>query len=296
MKISIFTATYNRAELLKRLYASIKQQNYDDFEWIIIDDGSNDNTETYVRKWIDSSNFSIIYKKVINGGKHRAINLGLKLSSGELFFIVDSDDCLVSNVLVEIDNLGQKLINNSRFIGFSGRCLVNDKYLGDFPCSSYLDCTSLQREKKGITGDQAEVFFTEKLKKYPFPEYENEKFLSEAVVWNKISGDGLILRWFNIPFLKKEYQTGGLSDKLYYHLSNSPKGFVDYVNSNLIYQNSSLKHKLTWYYIFSHIMRVYKNYSIKECSKALNVNFSLIAISLILGTIKEKLNEKKKIN
>lgn len=84
MIITVFTPTYNRAHLLPRLYESLVKQTYRDFEWIIVDDGSSDNTAEVVNDW--SADFPIRFFIKENGGKHTAINLGTKLAKGELFF------------------------------------------------------------------------------------------------------------------------------------------------------------------------------------------------------------------
>jgi len=87
-KITLFTPTYNRAYILETLYRSIQRQTFRDFEWLVIDDGSSDNTEELVRSWMnDGNDFPIRYYKQPNGGKCRAINRGLDLAEGELFFI-----------------------------------------------------------------------------------------------------------------------------------------------------------------------------------------------------------------
>ena len=90
---TVFTPAYNRKELLYRLYESLVEQTSKDFEWVIIDDGSTDGTDDMIAS-IKEDSFSIIYKKVENGGKHRAINRGLDIAEGEVFAIVDSDDYL----------------------------------------------------------------------------------------------------------------------------------------------------------------------------------------------------------
>ena len=107
MKITVFTPTYNRGYIIDNLFQSLKRQSYTDFEWIVIDDGSDDDTENMFQKFQSVDNgFPIIYKKVNNGGKHRAINTGLNLAKGELFFIVDSDDYLTDSALERIVNEG----------------------------------------------------------------------------------------------------------------------------------------------------------------------------------------------
>lgn len=86
MTVTVFTPTYNRADLLPRLYKSLCGQVYTDFEWVIVDDGSKDKTEDVVKSFIEEECLNIHYIKQTNGGKHRAINRGLKAAKGELFF------------------------------------------------------------------------------------------------------------------------------------------------------------------------------------------------------------------
>ena len=92
-KITVFTPTYNRCYIIGALYESLKKQTFQDFEWIVVDDGSTDDTEAFFAEILKEEHFfDISYVKVENGGKHRAINQGLSMAKGELFFIVDSDD------------------------------------------------------------------------------------------------------------------------------------------------------------------------------------------------------------
>ena len=92
MIITVFTPTYNRAHLLPRLYESLVKQTYRDFEWIIVDDGSSDNTAEVINEW--DADFPIRFFRKENGGKHTSINLGVEKADGELFFIADSDDLM----------------------------------------------------------------------------------------------------------------------------------------------------------------------------------------------------------
>ena len=94
MTITIFTPTFNRGNRLPALYNSLQNQSNKDFEWLIVDDGSTDNTEELVRKWLSEPLFPVRYIKQKNGGKHRAVNRGVQEAQGELFFIVESDDVL----------------------------------------------------------------------------------------------------------------------------------------------------------------------------------------------------------
>ena len=90
MRITVFTPAYNRGYIIEKLYRSLQNQTFRNFEWLIIDDGSSDNTSEKIQSFIqDNNDFPIIFEKVENGGKHRAINLGVQKARGELFFIVD---------------------------------------------------------------------------------------------------------------------------------------------------------------------------------------------------------------
>ena len=117
MRITVFTPTYNRGYTIERLYRSLQRQVFDDFEWIVIDDGSNDNTEALFQTFLRTKNqFPITYKKVSNGGKHRAINLGVQMAQGELFFIVDSDDYLTDRALEEIDKIEKSIPESDHWL------------------------------------------------------------------------------------------------------------------------------------------------------------------------------------
>lgn len=97
MKFTIFTPTYNRAYILPKLYQSLLRQSNKDFEWLVIDDGSTDNTETLVQKYINENKIPIRYYLQKNQGKHIAINKALNLANGEYIVTVDSDDYIVDN-------------------------------------------------------------------------------------------------------------------------------------------------------------------------------------------------------
>ena len=100
MLTTIFTPTYNRRQLIDNLYQSLLAQSNKSFEWLVVDDGSTDDSEEYFSKLLSKPQpFTIRYIKQENGGKHRAINRGVQNANGELFFIVDSDDTLLPNTI-----------------------------------------------------------------------------------------------------------------------------------------------------------------------------------------------------
>ena len=242
VNITVFTATYNRGYILPKLYQSLKRQTYRSFEWIIIDDGSTDNTEILVSKWKNAGNFfDIRYIKTINGGKHRAINKGVKLARGILFFIVDSDDYLTDNALERISYWENTINSKSSFAGICGnKMYFNGELMGKTFCGQTIDCKMHERKKYGIVGEKAEVFYVHILKKYPFPEFENENFLSEAVVWNRISVDGYKLRFFNESIYFSEYRDDGLTCNIKEKMKKNINGTLLFFKEMFFLQNNTL--------------------------------------------------------
>ena len=152
--VTILTSAYNRADLLLRLFQSLLKQTCNNFEWLIVDDGSTDDTEAIVKEWIQEAQFPIRYFKQENGGKHRAINRGLREARGELFFIVDSDDYLTSDAIETIEKRYESIQGDESFCGV---CLLKvDKDLNkvgsDFPYET-LDCSCLDFRYKYGSSD-----------------------------------------------------------------------------------------------------------------------------------------------
>lgn len=235
MRFTVFTPTYNRAHLLPRLYESLKRQTFNNFEWVIVDDGSNDGTEALISGYIRENNsFPIIYERVENGGKPKAVNLGVTLSGGEMFVILDSDDRLTDDSL-EITDRVEKTIPQEKKREFAGVCGLKGYESGDtigksFEGGKYLDCTNLERIKNGILGDKSEAFYTDVIKSYPFPIFEGEKFITESVILDRMAHDGLKFRYFNSVTMICEYRSDGLSEQGKALFVNNPRGYGLYLN------------------------------------------------------------------
>lgn len=296
MKVTICTPTYNRSKCLINLYYSIKAQTVKDFEWIIIDDGSTDNTREVVNHIIQENNlFPIKYKYKYNGGKHTAINEALTICSGEYFFIVDSDDTITSNAIEKIIEGFREIDKSFAGIAFN-KCFSNDKIVGKTFLKEYVDATSLERHKNNIVGDKAEVFFTNIIKKYPFPVFENEKFLTEALIWNRIAADNYRIRWYNESIYICEYRTDGLSMNA--SGSTSFKGYSLYIKELLSYKKYPFKEKIRFLGVYSYIAKG-KKLHYKEIAKLIDCSKFLIIMSRALYIIKNKVhkkNRKKELN
>ena len=250
--ITIMTPTYNRAYILPNLYDSLCNQTVHDFEWVVIDDGSTDNTEELVAGWLKKQNpFDIVYVKKQNGGKHRAINYAVKIAKYDWFFIVDSDDFITPDAVMLIHEWIKTVAHDTTFAGVSGlRGYINfDKPIGEPLNVEYVDATNLEREKFNLSGDKAEIYRTDILKKFPFPEYEGEKFITEAVVWDEIALNGYKLRWFNKIIYKCEYLEDGLTqsgDKIFH---DNFEGYTHYIKMQIaIKKSEGMRDAILHYY------------------------------------------------
>lgn len=211
--ITIFTPTYNRAYRLPNLYKSLQEQTCKDFEWLVVDDGSTDNTSKLFEQWqAEENTFSIRYFKQPNGGKHRAVNRGVKEAKGDLLFIVDSDDQLTPDAIAIIKQKYQEVRDDDTVAGIIGMRIYPDgKRIGGEASFEDTICTRSDfRYKKKINGDLAEVYKTDILRKYPFPIIEGEKFCPESVVWLKIAKKYKLL-FVNKGIYVCEYLADGLT-------------------------------------------------------------------------------------
>lgn len=247
--ITVFTPTYNRAYTIYKLYESLKKQQLKDFEWIIYDDGSTDNTEDVVNEFINEQKIIIKYFKVKNSGKHVAINNGTDLAEGELFFIVDSDDYLTEDSLITIKQAWDSIDVSERnnFAGVSGkRKLINKKNSIFNFNNEYYDADAIKFNLiDNNVQDKAEVYVTNVLKKYKFPKYDGENFMTEAVIWYKIAQDGYLIRWFNKDIYVCEYLEDGLTANFYERRINSILGTC-YSYNKLSSYNLPLKYKIRY--------------------------------------------------
>lgn len=210
--ITIFTPSYNRRKTLPVLYESLCKQTDKNFEWMIVDDGSKDDTQQLVKQWQDEKNISINYFYKENGGKHTALNYGIPQIKSELTFIVDSDDYLPEKAVETIRKYHKKFQNTPGICGYSflrfypnGK--VNEAF---FPKDEIIDTYINVRINGGIGGDKAEVFFTDILKQFPFPVYKGEKFVPEDLIWIQISGKYKMVH-INQCIYISEYLEGGLT-------------------------------------------------------------------------------------
>lgn len=246
MDLTIFTPTFNREHTLPRVYKSLCEQKLQNFEWLVIDDGSNDGTEKLIESYSEEGLIRIRYLKTANGGKYKTINRAVALAEGYLFMILDSDDYLASSeVTTIISNHRSFLERHTDFCAVVGNKNFSEtETIGDSVNYQFLDSDFISyREKLKINGDKAEVIKTEIFKEFPFPELPEEKFCPEGLIWNRIALR-YKARYVNIPFMICEYRPDGLSAGVRNCREQSPQMFLLYYSEYCSLKIVPLLHKL----------------------------------------------------
>lgn len=242
--ISIITPTYNRSYTLTRLYNSLVDQTDNDFEWIIVDDGSTDDTARLISNILKNSVIPTYYYYQNNQGKPSAINTGVSYATKEYILIVDSDDILTKDA---IRSIKESIVNiKSLNTTFSGICFrkanFNGKLLGEKITShqiySYLTATEGGHLFKG---DLAYCFKKIHLINNKFPYFTNEKFVPELYIWNKITDEGKVYFHNTKVIYLCEYLPDGLSINFKTQLKNNPNGFLLFYKDQFNRENSSLE-------------------------------------------------------
>ena len=229
-QITVFTPTYNRADLLTRCYESMKRQGSNDFIWMIIDDGSTDGTDRLVSEWQkDANNFVIEYYWKENGGLHTAYNEAISHMRTPLCVCIDSDDWMPDNAIERIlsfwKNNGSKDVAGIIGLDYS----ADNKVIGDpLPERRTVNLIDLALGKYHIeNGDRTNVVRTDLYKQVaPMKVFPGERYFNPHYMHMRISlsYDFLVLNE-NLRYV--EYQTGGMSDSVLQQYRNSPNSFAE---------------------------------------------------------------------
>jgi len=212
IQFTVFTPTYNRAHTLHRVYNSLCAQTLRDFEWIVIDDGSTDNTTELIANWAESADFPIRYFKQEHCGKHIAHNLAVREARGIFFIILDSDDACVPHALERMVYHWNSIPERDRslFSGVTGLCanqygeIVRDR----FP---FVPFDRSVRERMFIyrlRGEKWGAVRTDVARRFPFPDIRGTSFVPEGVVWFEIA---------------KTYKSRGVNEVFRIYYVNDPK-------------------------------------------------------------------------
>lgn len=226
--LTIFTPAYNRAHTLSRTYESLLRQTCDDFEWLIVDDGSKDSTKELVGGWIQEGKISIRYIYQQNQGMHGAHNTAYRNIHTELNTCIDSDDYMPDDAVETIINFW-KAHGSDKYAGIIGLdCTENGNIIGTSFPEGMTETTLNGFYAKGGKGDKKLVYRTDVIKQYPeYPIFEGEKYVGLAYKYMLIDQDYTLLT-LNKPLVVVEYQQDGSSMNMYRQYWNNPKGFAFY--------------------------------------------------------------------
>ena len=295
MKVTVFTPTYNRAYILGNLKDSLLRQTSKDFEWLIIDDGSGDETGSLVKAWSKQiKDFPIRYYYVKNGGKCRAINKALSLASGELFFTMDSDDYLSDDAIEKVIQWEMALPKDQKFCGIIGNtgyspdktvnCCFKEKYIDTDMLKAY----DYQEDGNYVLGgERAYIFYTNIHKKYLYPEFSDEKFMTEAVAWNRMAHDGYKVRFYNDIIWIFEYQNDGLTRAGHKLFLDNPYGYGLWLKEKVLFKNNNLISRIKLYYTF--YCELKNKYTIDKIADCMEISKYKIFLISVLKKIRDLL-------
>ena len=226
-RLTVFTPTYNRAHTLPRTYASLSRQDCKDFVWLIIDDGSTDDTRALVEAWqTQEHSFEIRYLYKENGGMHTAHNAAYEVIDTELNVCIDSDDCLapgaVRKILAKWDS-----VQKDKYAGIIGLDAdLQGNLIGTGFPAGMAETTLSGYYAAGGSGDKKLVYRTDVMRQYPpYPVFEGEKYVALAYKYRLIDQD-YKLAVLNEVLCNVEYQQDGSSNTMWRQYLNNPKGFA----------------------------------------------------------------------
>lgn len=223
--VTIFTPTFNRAHLLKRCYHSILKQDRDDIEWLIIDDGSIDNTQEVVKEFQNENRLNINYIYQENSGKQAAWNKAVENATGEFFIGVDSDDALVAGSISKLLSISTTF-NDKEIIGIRATSVSSETMR---PNNCYLSSKDKKSSwfdefRSGIRGERIDFFKTELLRKFLYPVASDINFIPEIWFYSTVS-----------------------KDYFFYYSSISVRVFFDTEKTNRLSKSSIKKHAIGHY-------------------------------------------------
>lgn len=224
--LTVFTPAFNRAHTLPRTYQSLCRQTCKDFEWLIVDDGSSDNTAEIVKPWLENSDFPIRYIYQENQGMHGAHNTAYANITTELNVCIDSDDWMPDDAVEKIIHFWNNS-DTSRIAGIIGLDIREDGSLigTDFP-ETMKSTTLSDYYASGGKGDKKLVYRTDIVKQFPkYPIFNGENYVGLAYLYMLIDQKYQLLT-LNTPLVVVEYQAEGSSNGMYRQYWRNPKGFA----------------------------------------------------------------------
>lgn len=261
-RITVFTPTYNRALLLPRLYVSLLEQNSDQFIWLVIDDGSTDDTKRIVQEWINQNEIEIRYVYKDNGGMHTAHNLAYEIMETELNVCIDSDDKLAENAIHEILECWDN-IDDDNICGIVGLDTdLDGKMIGTrLPENLEYATLSSLYSFHNVKGDKKLVYLTKIMKEVDeYPEFYGERLVPLGYKY-LLADQSYKLKLLNKELCNVEYQRNGSSDTVINQYFQSPKGFNEY-RKLVMSIHPSIKKRITSILHYDATTMILKDYSL----------------------------------
>lgn len=288
--LTVFTPAYNRARTLKRTYESLANQTCKDFIWLIIDDGSTDETGKLAEEWRDAEKgFEIQYIYKENGGMHTAHNTAYSNIQTELNTCIDSDDAMppqaVEKILEKWEEVKDK--NYAGIIALDAN-LTSGEIIGKGFPEGMTETTVSGYYAAGGKGDKKLVYRTEVINQYPeYPVFDGEKYLSLAYKYRLIDQDYKMAVLDEIICLV-EYQADGSSNNMIHQYYNNPKGFAFWRTIRMKYPDSKKRvFKDCIHYVAESRIAGNKHY-IKESPEKM-----LTILAIPAGLVLERIIRKK---
>ena len=271
--LTVFTPSYNRAYTLHKCYESLLRQTSKDFTWLIIDDGSSDNTKELVDSWINENKIEINYIYQENQGMHGAHNTAYKNIKTELNVCIDSDDYMPDDAVEKIISFWNKnkrsdLAGIMALDAYTDGKVIGDKFPNELKESTYFDIYN----KYGLKGDKKLIYRSELTIQYPYPIFEGEKYVSLAYKYAKLDSK-YKLALMNEVVCNVEYMEDGSSLNMLKQYKRNPKGFAFIRVVNMKNPKASLKFKFKEciHYVSSSFISKNKNYLKETPCKILTV-------------------------
>lgn len=294
--LTVFTPAYNRAHTLARTYESLCRQTSKDFEWLIIDDGSKDNTEDIVEGWISENKIPIRYIRQENQGMHGAHNTAYRNIETELNVCIDSDDAMPDDAVEKIVAFWKShKEDREKFAGFVG--LDKDLTTGQIIGTEFdREKTTLQGfYERGGKGDKKLVYRTDVINRYPeYPLFEGERYVGLAYKYMLIDQDYELLT-INEPLVLVEYQQDGSSMNMYRQYWCNPRGFAFFRQTEM-QCTKSLKRRfiICAHYVSSSVISRNRHF-LKESPQKLMTFLSIPAGLMLYCLIKHSIRKDKKM-
>jgi glycosyltransferase involved in cell wall biosynthesis len=229
---TVFIPTFNRAHTLGRALQSVAEQSFRDFEVLVVDDGSTDETARLVESWQQAADFPIIYHRQENQGKHGAHNTALGLATGELMVVLDSDDRLAPDALTILKRHWDAIPDSDKpaFAGVEGLCAFMDsgKVAGSRYPQDLMDSNYIQiRKTYQVGGDKKNAIRTAVMREFPYPRFDGEHHIRPSLLFKRIA-QKYKMRYVNEVIQLIEYQSDGLSSNRFELRMRNPQGFACY--------------------------------------------------------------------